>query len=506
VTVDASVTATREQLCLIEKRPEPCAVVIFGASGDLTFRKLLPSLAFLARTTSLPDSFHILGVARTPMSDEAFRARVREAVAAETADAEAFAAHCHFLTGDYDDPATYRSLRERLTVLDRAHGVTAERRLFYISTPPSLYARIVQRLGEAGLSRPAQADGWVRVVIEKPFGRDLSSARALNDDIHRTLTEDQIYRIDHYLGKETVQNILMFRFANALFEPAWNRHHIDHVQITAAESIGVEHRAGYYESAGVLRDMVQNHLFQLLALIAMEPPTGFDADAVRNRKVDVFKVVRPLRARDVVLGQYGGGLENGDTVPAYRQEPGVAPDSRTPTFAALKLELDNWRWQGVPFYLRSGKRLGRRVTEIAVHFKHVPVSVFQPLLPEQMCPNILRFRIQPDEGISLQFEAKHPGPKLCLSTVNMNFDYRQAFHTPPPEAYARLLLDALTGDATLFTRADGIESCLALLEPLLTDDPTRAVNPYASGTWGPAESDALLASDRRVWDLNSKPG
>lgn len=490
--IHASQVFTKEQLCLMEQKPEPCAIVIFGASGDLAHRKLIPSLEYLRENKLLPDSWYLLGVSRKPFEPP------------KDADSD-FSQRCHSLTGDYADSGLYRTLQKTLTDLDKKYGVQG-RRLFYLATPPDLFTVIADQLGTSGLSKASGENAWVRIVVEKPFGRDLASAQALNQSMHRSFQEDQIYRIDHYLGKETVQNILIFRFANTLFEPSWNRDSINHVQITAAETLGVEHRASYYESAGVLRDMFQNHLLQLLALTAMEPPARFEAGAVHDKKRDIFKAVRARTMLEwetaSVFGQYQGGTIDGRNLPGYRDESGVAKTSGTPTFAALKLEIDNWRWQGVPFYLRSGKRLQSRDTEIAVHFKGVPVSIFQPLLASSLSPNVLRFRIQPNEGVSICFEAKHPGPKLCLSTVTMDFNYEDTFGTPPPEAYARLFLDAMIGDQTLFTRADGAEETWRILKPLLElleEKKEKIVRPYSAGSWGPKESDQLLERDNRAW-------
>lgn len=505
-SVQASRIRTKAELCLLETVPEPCAIVIFGASGDLAFRKLIPALFHLEQNNLLPERYFLVGVARTEFSDAMFRRKVGKAIGGSSqARAQGFIDRWSYLGGDYADPETYGRLKALLSGLDKRHGVH-ERRIFFFSTPPPVYPDIIERLGSSGLAASTpHGKGWVRVVMEKPFGRDLVSARRLNAEVHRTFREDQVYRIDHYLGKETVQNIMMFRFANSLFEPAWNRNCIDHVQITASETLGVGTRAGYYEKAGVLRDMVQNHLLQLLALIAMEPPTRLNAAAVRDRKSDVFNAIRPVgRGENAVLAQYACGRIAGRKVMGYRQETGVRADSETPTFAALRLEIDNWRWQGVPFYLRSGKRMGARVTEIAVFFKRVPVSIFKPLLADELSPNVLRFRIQPEEGVSVSFEAKHPGPKLCMSTVTMDFDYRKTFKTPPPEAYARLLLDAMTGDQTLFGRSDGVEQCWGVLEPLLGQGKSRRTSPlvlYPAGGWGPAKSDGLLSREGRAWDL-----
>lgn len=499
--------STKEELCLAEKIPDPCAIVIFGASGDLAKRKLLPSLLQLQAAGALPAQYRVIGAGRTPLTDAEYREAMRAALppGADAAQAENLLGRLSYLGGDLAAPGFYRELKEKLGALSRDYDLKG--RLFYLSTPPQAYPGIIEQLALAGLSRPdGEGAAWVRAVIEKPFGTDLAGARALNALVHKYFSEKQVYRIDHYLGKETVQNILMFRFANTLFEPAWNRNNIDHVQITSAETLGVEHRAGYYDKAGVLRDMFQNHLLQLLAMIAMEPPTRFEADAVRDKKVDVFKAVKPFGERELrenfVRAQYAAGAIDGEPAAAYRDEPGVPAASSTPTFAALKLEIDNWRWQGVPFYIRSGKRLGARLTEIAVHFKNVPVSIFKPLPAEQLCANVLRFRIQPEEAITIRFEAKKPGPKLCISTVNMEFNYRESFGAPPPESYGRLFLDAMAGDQTIFARADGVEESWNILEPVLARAAAdgNGLAFYPAGGWGPAESAALMTRDGREWD------
>ncbi len=498
---------TKEELCLLEKVPSSCGIIIFGASGDLTHRKLLPALMTLSTENLLPKSFYVLGVARSPMSDEEFQAKVLESIGnlgTATARSE-FARHCTYLSGDYQDPNTYEQLKQQMGLRDSESG-TSCRHLYYLATPPSLYEGIVPQLGQMGFADSRQPESWVRIVVEKPFGMSLTTADALNLSLHRVFRERQIYRIDHYLGKETVQNLLMFRFANAIYEPVWNQKYIDHIQITASETTGVEHRAGYYEQAGAARDMFQNHLFQLLSLIAMEPPASLVADAVRDEKSKVLASLAFPKDRDwqdqALRGQYEAGAIQDEVVVGYRQEPGVKPHSSTETFAALKVEIDNWRWHGVPFYLRSGKRLATRVTDIAVVFKHVPTSIFQPLMAEQISPNILHFRIQPNEGIFLRFEAKHPGPKLCMSSVTMHFDYEEAFGIRPPEPYARLFLDVMLGDQTLFSRQDWLAHSWRFLDPILDqwrEDKERDLSFYPAGSWGPTEADDLIHRDGRQW-------
>ncbi len=450
------------------------------------------------------------------MDDDSFREAMRQSLQSSTeantfnpkvwAD---FARNLHYITADFLSPEGYQRLNDKLAELEQRQGGQSLNRLFYLATPPSFYADIVARLGTHKLvTKHAQPhDGWTRVIIEKPFGRDLQSAIGLNESIHKVFKEEQIYRIDHYLGKETVQNILAFRFANSIIEPIWNRRYVDHVQITAAETLGVEHRGRYYEEAGCLRDMFQNHLLQLLSIVAMEPPIRYSGSSVRDRKADVLKAIVPINpenlAETAVRGQYGTGIINDQSVPGYRQEEGVNPNSITETFVALKLFVDSWRWADVPFYLRSGKRMPRKSTEIIIQFKRVPHLFFHMTPEDQIEPNILTMRIQPDEGIALRFGAKVPGPEMHIRQVQMNFSYAEAFKVEPATAYETLLLDAMHGDPTLFNRADAVETAWAVLEPLL--DIWQATKPfqpfpnYAAGTWGPPAADALLARDGRAW-------
>jgi glucose-6-phosphate 1-dehydrogenase len=468
---------------------EPAVIVIFGASGDLTRRKLVPALHSLGCEGLLPRTIRVLGVARTPLSDDEFAGRLYEGVVEYARLSprvcelwSSFAGRISYLPGSYDDLDTYRSLAERLAQIDAEAGTNGNH-LFYLATPPVLYPLIIEHLGQAGLSH--SDPGWTRIIIEKPFGHDLQSARELNHQVHSVFGEDQVYRIDHYLGKETVQNIMTFRFANAIFEPLWNRNYIASVQITMAESIGVGHRAGYYDQAGVLRDMLQNHVLQLLALTAMEPPSAFNARALRDEKVKVLQAVRPVGQRDYVLGQYRG----------YLDEDGVDPDSWTPTYVALRLNVDNWRWRGVPFYLRSGKSLYKKVTEISLEFKPVPHLLF----PENvdLVTNGLSICVQPDEGMHLHIQTKVPGAGMRAAPVDMEFHYSKRFgERTLPEAYERLLLDALQGDASLFARSDEIELAWSLVDPLTAE---RQPKLYPPGSHGPAHVDVLLAQEGHVW-------
>lgn len=519
----------------------PALMVIFGASGDLANRKLLPAVYRLSQQRLLPPNFVILGYARSPLSDDELRLRARTSIVANpeveflSSDWDAFASRLFYVSGEYDDAEGFQRLRERVTSLEEQWNIGGNR-LFYLSTPPSVYEPIITCLGAAGLVEPVDGQCWTRVVIEKPFGSDLESAHKLNDHVLSVFDEDQVYRIDHYLGKETVQNVLVFRFANGIFEPIWNRNYVDNVQITVAESIGVEGRGGYYEKSGALRDMVQNHLMQLVSLTAMEPPTAFDAKAVRDQKVNLLEAIRPLQPEEVpdyvVRAQYDVGTAATRPVPSYLEENGVAADSTTETYVAWRLEIDNWRWQGVPFYLRTGKALPRKASEISVTFRRAPHLLFDStegfegagrqgemgvhegtqgarLNGDSLSRNVLTMRIQPDEGITLKTLAKRPGPSVNLTPVNLEFTYGHSFGEPP-DAYQRLLLDVVLGDSTLFTRRDEVELAWQritqvldgwqLQEELTTPggDPFRLPH-YPAGTWGPKEADALLEREGQHW-------
>lgn len=497
----------REELC-IESKPDPCGMVIFGASGDLTHRKLVPALFEQFQRRLLPEAFFILGCARSELDDQGFRnsflhyLKSREV---DGAEAEEFLKHVFYLSGSYEDDGLYKRLAVRLAELSKQEG-TAGNCLYYLATPPSLYTTIVSGLGLTGLTTQERGH-WARVVVEKPFGHDLASSRKLDDALHQWLAEEQIYRIDHYLGKETVQNIFILRFANAIFEPIWNRRYIDHVQITVAETLGVENRAGYYEQSGALRDMFQNHMLEMLSLVAMEPPATFEADRHRDEKVKLLRSIRPFDSHDLggwlVRGQYAPGTAQGQPFPGYLQEKGVSPSSQIETYVAMKVMVDNWRWQGVPFYLRSGKRLAKQVSEIAITFKSVPHSIFGKIAPEQLQPNVLTLKIQPEEGIALTMEAKRPGPRMCMKSLTLNFNYHDAFGERSGNAYERLLLDCMVGDQTLFVRHDGAELAWTVLEPVLNNwqnSPAACpLETYEAGSYGPRGANRLLEKDGRRW-------
>jgi glucose-6-phosphate 1-dehydrogenase len=493
----------------LEPTAPPCAIVIFGATGDLTRRKLLPALFRLAQQRLIPGEFAILGTARQPLSDEEFRALMKAALTEFGADDsldesewQSFAKRIFYIAGDLSDAQLYQELRIKLEEIDKEFD-TQGNRIFYLATAPDYFGVIAKQLGEAKLAKPRKGS-WTRIIVEKPFGRDLESARALNKTLAAVFAENQIYRIDHYLGKETVQNLLVFRFANSIFEPLWNRQYIDHIQITNAETLGVEGRGAYYEKAGALRDMIQNHVFQVTSLIAMEPPASLSANGVRDEKFKAMQSVHPLAVDSVdefaVRGQYGPGTVLGDTVPGYRQEPGVDPNSSTETFVALKLYFDNWRWAGVPFYLRSGKRLQKHVTEIAIQFKEVPQRLFNDS-DAPLEPNVLVIRIQPNEGISLRFAAKLPGQALRIRSVNMDFRYGSSFGVKPPEAYERLLLDCMLGDSTLYARRDMVERGWEIVTPILEawKKPAPDFPNYEAGSWGPRAAFELIERDGREW-------
>lgn len=492
-----------------DRIPAAGILVIFGASGDLTKRKLFPALYHLWKADLLPEKFSIVGVARRPLGNE-FAEDMREGILAfgdakpGEAKLEEFVKHISYYALNFDDPSSYAGLKTELERIEDERGLCGDR-LFYLATAPEFFTGIVAGLGAQGMAH--SRCGRAGIVIEKPFGRDLASARKLNADVNAVFHESQVFRIDHYLGKETVQNLLVFRFANCIFEPLWNRNYIDHVQITAAETLGVEGRGPFYEQAGTLRDVVQNHMMELVSLVALEPPSSFEAESVRREKLKVWQAIPPIPIMNAVRGQYGPGTIAGEPVPGYRAEDRVSPSSSTETFAALKLEIDNWRWAGVPFYLRAGKRLAQRATEISIQFKQPPLLIFDQLQRAGLCPmiqpNLLTIRIQPDEGIALRFGAKVPTTmEMAVCPVNMDFDYATAFGKSKANGYERLLLDAMLGDQTLFSHRDGVETTWSLYTPILeawaAKTPSTFPN-YAAGSWGPACADHLLERDGRVW-------
>jgi glucose-6-phosphate 1-dehydrogenase len=494
----------------LERMPDPACLVLFGATGDLAHRKVVPALYQLWRTNLLPHEFRLIAVGRRPYDDESFRTEIGASlrsysrVPVEEGHEREFLARIVYHQGDFADPAAFDGLAARLEATDEEHG-TRGNRLYYLATQPSAFTEVIAQLGRVGLDHETHGGGWRRIVIEKPFGRDLESAVRLNREVLKVFREKQVYRIDHYLGKETVRNLLVFRFGNGIFEPLWNRRYVDHVQITVAESLGVESRGAFYEETGASRDVLQNHLMQLLSLVAMEPPATFEADALRDEKVKVLRAIAPLSDHQVkasvVRGQYGSGWVAAQQVTGYRSEPEVDPESETETFVAARLEIDDWRWAGVPFYVRTGKRLPKRSSEIAIQFRPVPHRLFKDssLDPD---PNLLALRIQPDEGILLRFGAKVPGLGLDVRSVNMDFTYGSAFNVDSPDAYETLLLDALLGDASLFTRADEVEQAWGIVTPIIdawADMPAPDFPNYEAGSWGPAEADELMARDGRRW-------
>ena len=488
----------------------PCVMVIFGATGDLTKRKLIPALCNLAPDNLLSKQFAIIGFAGNDFTTETFRKHLEEEIPKysstkiDPAIWNWFAERIYYVKGDFEDAEAYKRLSQQIAEADKQHN-TGGNRFFYLAVAPRFFSPIVKQLGQAGLTKEEEGH-WARVIVEKPFGHDLQSARQLNEELKQVLNENQIYRIDHYLGKETVQNVLVFRFSNNIIEPLWNRNYVDHVQITAAETVGVEHRGSFYETAGALRDMVPNHLFQLLTMTAMEPPISFDADEVRNKQAEVLHAIQPLDPEEVltsmVRGQYGPGVIDGVPVVGYRSEPDVAPDSNTETFVAMKLQIDNWRWAGVPFYLRTGKRLKRRATEIVIQFRRTPFVLFRNTTVKNLETNRLVIHIQPNEGISLSFGAKVPGTIMKLGLVNMDFDYCTYFGAEHSTGYERLLRDCMAGDPTLFQRADMVEAGWSVIQPVIDvwhALPARGFPNYSAGSWGPVEAEELLTRDGRAW-------
>ncbi len=491
-----------------ERKPDPCIVIIFGASGDLTKRKLLPALYHLVQGNLLPSEIAVVGVARRDLT-KTFAPDMQDGVIAgggvEKDDPRLapFIEKVQYHTMNFDDPNGYDSLKTLLASIDEKFG-TKGNRLFYLAVAPEYFSDIIGFLGKHGMAKPEGGAKWVRTIIEKPFGHDLLSARALNDEVNKVFDEDQIFRIDHYLGKETVQNILVFRFANSIFEHVWNRNYVDHIEITAAEAIGIEGRGPFYEQAGLLRDVIQNHVMEVLSFIAMEPPVSFEAAAVRAEKVKVWRAITPIAPEHAVRGQYGPSTIDGKAVLGYRQEERVSPTSQTETYAALKLEIENWRWAGVPFYIRAGKRMAKRLTEVTIMFKQPPLRLFKNKegKSDHIEPNFISMRIQPDDGITLRFGAKVPGPSMDIAAVDMDFSYADAFGPSSNNGYERLLLDAMLGDATLFAHRDGVEATWTIMTPILENwakTPVSDFPNYPAGTWGPTASDAMMKADGRKW-------
>ena len=490
---------------------DPCSIVFFGAGGDLMKRMLMPAMWNLRLENLLPSNYAIVGFSRGKLSDDEFRAQMKDAIDQFSRSGPAtdplwsdFAQHVHYVTGDFDDARAFKKLRSQLEDNDKKLGMQGNR-LYYLSTPPSVFGKIVDQLNAAGLGPKDQPKGWSRIIIEKPFGTDLESARALQAEVTKVFEERQVYRIDHYLGKEPVQDIMALRFANVIFEPIWDRRYVDCVQITAAETVGVEGRGGYYDNAGALRDMIQNHVINLLALVAMEPPISPSADHIRDEKFKVLSAVRPIDPADVakfaVRGQYGAGVIDGKQVPSYRQEPSVDPNSNTETYAAVKFLVDNWRWADVPFYLRSGKRLARKYSEIAINFRQIPHRIFGET-GDAIEPDALVMKIQPEEGVTIRFNAKIPGPKMHIRSVTMDFNYGTGFGVVSAPAYERLIGDAMRGDATLFTRWDAVEAAWQMVTPVLERWRSATADDfpnYPAGSQGPSSADALLAADGRTW-------
>lgn len=516
MTTETKTDPCADDALLIERPLPPCCLIIFGATGDLTHRKLIPSLFSLETQGLLPKEFRIVGFARREFSDESFRDELQQSLTDFAPDLwkenqddwPRFAKRVVFHRSDFDNAQGFTWLRERLEGYDKSDG-TAGNRLFYLATPPNTYSTVIEQLGKAGLVKPGEtpdSTGFTRIIVEKPFGSDLKSAQALNAELKNVFDEEQIYRIDHYLGKETVQNIFVFRFANALFEPLWNNKYIDNLQITVAETVGVEQRAGYFDKAGELRDMVQSHALQMLALICMEPPNSLSAGDLRSEKAKVLRALKPITDRacdsSVVIGQYGPGKLDGKDVPGYRAEPNVPPESVTDSFVALKLEVQNWRWSGVPIYLRAGKRMPERVTEINITFKDVPPILLSQMECPDAEPNIITIRVQPKEGISMRVGAKPPGQRTRVEPVDMDFTYGQSFSTRIHDAYERLLMDALLGDAALFTRDDEVEAEWGFITPILehwAKHPPKDLPNYAAGTWGPDAADKMVTGTGRKW-------